>query len=106
MVLPGLLPVVGPVAIGLIFRSFGVTARACRWARWRWRVPDGRDHHRILMALMMNNGGGAWDNAKKFIERRLWRQGSEVHKATVVGDTVAIPSRTPPDLRCTCSSSC
>jgi len=44
------------------------------------------------MALMMNNGGGAWDNAKKFIETgRLWRQGSEVHKATVVGDTVGDP---------------
>ncbi|MGF1528485.1 MAG: sodium-translocating pyrophosphatase [Candidatus Competibacterales bacterium] len=49
----------------------------------------------VLLALMMANAGGAWDNAKKFVERNedpeLGGKGSEVHKATVVGDTVGDP---------------
>jgi K(+)-stimulated pyrophosphate-energized sodium pump len=46
----------------------------------------------ILLALMMNNGGGAWDNAKKYVETgKLGGKGSNVHKATVVGDTVGDP---------------
>jgi K(+)-stimulated pyrophosphate-energized sodium pump len=46
----------------------------------------------ILMALFMNNGGGAWDNAKKFIETgQFGGKRSEAHKAAVVGDTVGDP---------------
>ena len=93
MVLPGILPVVGPVAVGLIFRSFGVTAAD---------LPMGAvavaaflmvgTITGILMALMMNNGGGAWDNAKKFIETGQYGgKGSDPHKASVVGDTVGDP---------------
>ena len=88
-----ILPVVGPVAIGLIFRSLGVTAAG---------LPMGAvavaaflmvgTITGILMALMMNNGGGAWDNAKKYVETgKLGGKGSEAHKATVVGDTVGDP---------------
>ncbi len=93
MVLPGVLPVVGPVAVGLLFRSFGVTASG---------LPVGAmavaallmvgTIAGILMALMMNNGGGAWDNAKKYVETgKLGGKGSDVHKALVVGDTVGDP---------------
>jgi K(+)-stimulated pyrophosphate-energized sodium pump len=46
----------------------------------------------ILMALVFNNGGGAWDNAKKFIEAGEYGgKGSPAHKAGVVGDTVGDP---------------
>jgi K(+)-stimulated pyrophosphate-energized sodium pump len=46
----------------------------------------------VLMALMMANAGGAWDNAKKFVEEGHYGgKGSETHKATVVGDTVGDP---------------
>ncbi len=93
MIVPGILPVAGPVAVGLIFRSFGVTAD---------NLPIGAvavaallmvaTITGILMALMMNNGGGAWDNAKKFVETgQFGGKGSDVHKATVVGDTVGDP---------------
>ncbi len=46
----------------------------------------------VLLALMMANAGGAWDNAKKFIEEgNLGGKGSETHKAAVIGDTVGDP---------------
>jgi K(+)-stimulated pyrophosphate-energized sodium pump len=46
----------------------------------------------ILLAMLMNNGGGAWDNAKKFIETgHFGGKGSDAHKAAVVGDTVGDP---------------
>jgi len=49
----------------------------------------------ILMALFLNNGGGAWDNAKKYVESGAHGsgKGSDVHKATVVGDTVGDPCK-------------
>lgn len=45
----------------------------------------------VLMAIMMSNAGGAWDNAKKYIESSAGGKGSEMHKAAVVGDTVGDP---------------
>ena len=46
----------------------------------------------VLLAMLMNNGGGAWDNAKKFIETGQYGgKKSEAHKAAVVGDTVGDP---------------
>ena len=46
----------------------------------------------VMMALMMANAGGAWDNAKKYVEKgNLGGKGSDTHSATVVGDTVGDP---------------
>jgi len=46
----------------------------------------------VMIALMMSNAIGAWDNAKKFVEKgNFGRKGSDVHKAVVVGDTVGYP---------------
>ncbi len=93
MVLPGILPVVGPVALGLIFRHFsnppdGTPVGAASVAAFLMVATIAG----ILMALMMNNGGGAWDNAKKYIETgALGGKGSDAHKAAVVGDTVGDP---------------
>ncbi|MEK7405640.1 MAG: sodium-translocating pyrophosphatase [Acidobacteriota bacterium] len=92
MVLPGILPVAAPVAVGMIFKHFaggsgqpvGATSVA---ALLMVGTITG-----ILLATMMNNGGGAWDNAKKYVETgKLGGKGSDVHKATVVGDTVGDP---------------
>lgn len=81
MIFPSLLAVVVPVAIGLILGPEalgGLLAGA---------VVVG-----FLMAIMMANSGGAWDNAKKYVEAgNLGGKGSDVHKASIVGDTVGDP---------------
>ena len=57
----------------------------------------------LFVAISMNSGGGAWDNAKKYIEDgRYGGKGSDAHKAAVIGDTSAIPTRirqAPPSTR-------
>ena len=81
MAIPGVLAVVSPLIIGFLFGPLalgglliGVTASG------------------LMMALMMSNGGGAWDNAKKYIEDgNHGGKGSEAHAASVVGDTVGDP---------------
>jgi K(+)-stimulated pyrophosphate-energized sodium pump len=81
MVMPGLLAVGMPVAVGLILRAEAVAALLMVG------TITG-----ILLATLMNNGGGAWDNAKKYIESGVYGgKGSETHKAAVVGDTVGDP---------------
>jgi K(+)-stimulated pyrophosphate-energized sodium pump len=86
MILPGLIPVVAPVAVGLIFKAFGVGAEAVASLLMVGTIAG------ILVATMLNNGGGAWDNAKKYIETGMFGgKGSEAHKACVVGDTVGDP---------------
>jgi K(+)-stimulated pyrophosphate-energized sodium pump len=81
MVIPGITAVVAPLIIGFILGPQalgGFLAGA---------VVTG-----VMLALMMANSGGAWDNAKKFIEEgNLGGKGSEAHKAAVVGDTVGDP---------------
>jgi K(+)-stimulated pyrophosphate-energized sodium pump len=80
MVLPGLMAVVVPVAVGL----WDPLALA--------GVLAGVTSSGVLMAIFMANAGGAWDNAKKFIEGGAHGgKGSDAHKAAVVGDTVGDP---------------
>jgi K(+)-stimulated pyrophosphate-energized sodium pump len=83
MVLPGMIAVVAPIIVGFLL---GPTALAGTLA--------GALAVGATMALFMANAGGAWDNAKKFIEKGGMPghpKGSEVHKAAVVGDTVGDP---------------
>jgi K(+)-stimulated pyrophosphate-energized sodium pump len=75
-----------PVAVGIIFRFFGVGAEAVAALLMVGTIAG------ILMATFLNNSGGAWDNAKKFVEMgKYGGKGSETHKAAVVGDTVGDP---------------
>jgi K(+)-stimulated pyrophosphate-energized sodium pump len=96
MVAPGLLPVVVPVAVGLVFKWIYNAAGQPAFAASGPEVVGGLlmvgTITGILMALFLNNGGGAWDNAKKFIETgQFGGKGSDAHKASVVGDTVGDP---------------
>src|SRR5690349_2220397 len=86
MVLPGIIAVGTPVAVGVIFRAFGVGAESVAAFLMVGTIAG------ILMATFLNNSGGAWDNAKKFIETGAFGgKGSDPHKAAVVGDTVGDP---------------
>jgi K(+)-stimulated pyrophosphate-energized sodium pump len=81
MIAPGLLAVIAPVAIGGILGVSGLGG-----------LLAGSLVTGVLMALMMANAGGAWDNAKKYIEEgHLGGKKSEPHKAAVIGDTVGDP---------------
>ena len=114
MVLPGALVVGLPIAVGLVFRNFSAsygTAATVLVKGQMLNVPtiNGVPINLggatavagllmvgtiagILMAMLMNNGGGAWDNAKKFIESgQFGGKRSDAHKAAVVGDTVGDP---------------
>ncbi|HXG52855.1 MAG TPA: sodium-translocating pyrophosphatase [candidate division Zixibacteria bacterium] len=86
MVLPGVIAVGMPVAVGLVFRLFGVGAEAVAALLMVGTIAG------ILTATFLNNSGGAWDNAKKFVETGAYGgKGSDTHKAAVVGDTVGDP---------------
>ncbi|HKA36148.1 MAG TPA: sodium-translocating pyrophosphatase [Thermoanaerobaculia bacterium] len=86
MIAPGLVAVGTPIAVGLIFRFFGVGAEAVAALLMVGTIGG------IVVATFLNNGGGAWDNAKKFIETGAFGgKGSPTHKAAVVGDTVGDP---------------
>ncbi|MCX6706664.1 MAG: sodium/proton-translocating pyrophosphatase, partial [Candidatus Woesearchaeota archaeon] len=88
MILPGLLAILMPVTVGLIFKLLGVGAETVAALLMVGTIVG------ILMALFLNNGGGAWDNAKKYIETgKLGGKGSDTHKAAVVGDTVGDPMK-------------
>ena len=79
MVLPGVLAIVVPVAIGFI-----------GGAEMLGGLLAGVTTCGVLMAIFQSNAGGAWDNAKKMIEEQ-GKKGTDAHKAAVVGDTVGDP---------------
>jgi K(+)-stimulated pyrophosphate-energized sodium pump len=114
MILPGILAVGLPVAVGLIFRNFSPVYGAGTEVLTRGgfsSVPtiNGLAVNLggatavagllmvgtiagVILAMLMNNGGGAWDNAKKWIETGQYGgKKSDAHKAAVVGDTVGDP---------------
>ena len=81
MVIPSLIAIIAPIATGLIFGVPGVLG-----------LLIGGLSSGFVLAIFMANAGGAWDNAKKYVEEgNFGGKGSEVHKATVVGDTVGDP---------------
>jgi len=81
MILPSLLAIIVPVLIGVVLGVAGVVG-----------LLAGGLTTGFTLAVMLNNAGGAWDNAKKFIEKGNYGgKGSEAHKAGVVGDTVGDP---------------
>lgn len=81
MMLPALLAIFFPIAVGLVLGVAGVMG-----------LLVGGLTTGFLLAVFMANAGGAWDNAKKYVETgQLGGKGSEAHKATIVGDTVGDP---------------
>ena len=81
MVLPTIVAIVTPVVTGLILGYHGVVG-----------MLAGATASGFLLAIFMSNSGGAWDNAKKYIESGVHNgKGSNNHKAAVVGDTVGDP---------------
>ncbi|HJO28308.1 MAG: sodium-translocating pyrophosphatase [Candidatus Poseidoniia archaeon] len=91
MVLPGLLAVATPVVFGLLL-PLHPAITPVQGAETLAGVLVGVTVSGVLMAIFMANAGGAWDNAKKYIEAGAHGgKGSEAHKASVVGDTVGDP---------------
>lgn len=81
MIFPSLLAIIAPIAVGVVFGVPGVVG-----------LLVGGLSSGFVLAIFMANAGGAWDNAKKYVEEgNFGGKGSEVHKATVTGDTVGDP---------------
>ena len=81
MIIPGVMAVVAPLIIGFLLGTEAVGG-----------MLAGSLVTGVMMAIFMSNAGGAWDNAKKYIENgNHGGKGSEAHKAAVVGDTVGDP---------------
>jgi K(+)-stimulated pyrophosphate-energized sodium pump len=83
MIFPSVLAVLSPIIVGLVFRPEGLGG-----------LLMGSISTGFLLAVFLANSGGAWDNAKKYIEGgALGGKGSAAHKATVIGDTVGDPCK-------------
>jgi K(+)-stimulated pyrophosphate-energized sodium pump len=83
MIIPGLIPVIAPVFLGFTLGADAVAA-----------FLIGATASGFILAMMMNTGGAAWDNAKKYIEEGLFGgKGSDAHKSAVIGDTFGDPQK-------------
>jgi len=83
MILPSLLAVVSPIIVGIVLKPEGLGG-----------LLIGSISTGFLLAVFLANSGGAWDNAKKYVESgNLGGKGSDAHKATVIGDTVGDPCK-------------
>jgi K(+)-stimulated pyrophosphate-energized sodium pump len=81
MILPSLMAIISPILVGILAGIDSVTG-----------MLTGATVSGFVLAIMMANSGGAWDNAKKYVEEGNYGgKGSQAHKATVVGDTVGDP---------------
>ena len=81
MIMPGVMAIIAPIAVGIILGPAALGG-----------MLAGSLAAGVLLAIMMANAGGAWDNAKKYIEGGAYGgKGSDTHKAAVVGDTVGDP---------------
>lgn len=81
MIVPGLMAIIAPLVVGIVLGADALGG-----------MLGGALSSGVLLALMMANAGGAWDNAKKYIEEgHFGGKGSDPHKAAVVGDTVGDP---------------
>lgn len=81
MLVPGIMAVLAPLAVGIILGTAALGG-----------LLAGSLITGVMLAIFMSNAGGAWDNAKKYVEEgNFGGKGSEVHKATIVGDTVGDP---------------
>lgn len=83
MILPSLMAVITPVVVGIVLKPEGLAG-----------LLMGSIATGFLLAVFLANSGGAWDNAKKYVESgNLGGKGSDAHKATVIGDTVGDPCK-------------
>jgi len=80
MITPGLLAVASPIAVGLFLGKYALGAMLL-----------GGLGTSALLSPFFTFGGGIWDNAKKYIERKFWMRGTPTHAAAVIGDTVGDP---------------
>jgi len=94
MIVPSLLPVLAPVVVYFVIKECGgqAAAFACLGAMLMGTIVTG-----LFVAISMTSGGGAWDNAKKYIEEgNFGGKGSEAHKALLPATPSATPTRIPP----------
>ncbi|MBE0431652.1 MAG: sodium/proton-translocating pyrophosphatase, partial [Dehalococcoidia bacterium] len=83
MLLPSIMTIVAPVLVGIVLGKYALAG-----------FLIGALITGLVLAITLNNAGGAWDNAKKWIESgKFGGKGSEAHKASVVGDTVGDPMK-------------
>jgi len=83
MIAPGLLAIASPIAVGFLFGQYGKFALGA--------MLLGALSTSALLSPFFTFGGGIWDNAKKYIERKFWMKGTPTHAAAVTGDTVGDP---------------